>query len=254
MPVAVEMDTVTKIYRRGNGRPPVHAVTCLCLSAPAGQILGLLGQENAGKTTVLNLIGGLIKPTAGHVLVNGYDTKRDPREARRQIKTLLAPIPGSDRRSIPAQPIVLIDEPAPGIDVLRSQQTIRELAQEHGKTVVLATRAVRVARTLCNHVAILHRGRLIADMEARFLEERYLALHFCQIKVKGQLTDTWTGWFSNLTMTPYDNGEMMLSGPIVDQAALYGLLIKVRDLGLPLLSVRYDPRTLGERVRGHCHR
>src|ERR1700676_3385383 len=58
-----------------------------------------------------------------------------------------------------------------------------------------------------------------------------------QIRIKGQLGREWTDWFEGLTLTALDNGETLLTGPVVDQAALHGLLRKVRDLGVPLLSV-----------------
>ena len=58
-----------------------------------------------------------------------------------------------------------------------------------------------------------------------------------QIRVKGQLGPHWTDWFGGLTITPEANGDTLLTGPVVDQAALHGLLRRVRDLGLPLLSV-----------------
>ena len=64
-----------------------------------------------------------------------------------------------------------------------------------------------------------------------------------QIRVKGHLVDQpWSDWFQELTITLEENGEMLLTGSIVDQAALHGLLKKVRDLGMPLLSVnRVEP-------------
>ena len=58
-----------------------------------------------------------------------------------------------------------------------------------------------------------------------------------QIRIKGHLGREWTDWFGGLTITQEDNGDTLLTGPLVDQAALHGLLRKVRDLGLPLLSV-----------------
>ena len=58
-----------------------------------------------------------------------------------------------------------------------------------------------------------------------------------QIRVQGHLSCQWTEWFAGLSITLEDNGDTLLTGPVVDQAALYGLLRKVRDLGLPLLSV-----------------
>ncbi len=58
-----------------------------------------------------------------------------------------------------------------------------------------------------------------------------------QIRIKGHLGRHWTDWFGGLTITLEDNGETLLTGPVVDQAALHGLLRKVRDVGMPLISV-----------------
>ena len=66
------------------------------------------------------------------------------------------------------------------------------------------------------------------------------------IRVKGQLASHWSAWFNGLTISNEPNGEAILSGPLVDQAALHGVLIKVRDLGLPLLAVTSEDVTLQE--------
>lgn len=58
-----------------------------------------------------------------------------------------------------------------------------------------------------------------------------------QIRVKSHLGPNWTDWFEGLTITREADGHMLLTGPVIDQAALYGLLKKVRDLGMPLVSV-----------------
>ena len=58
-----------------------------------------------------------------------------------------------------------------------------------------------------------------------------------QIRIKGHLGPQWTDWFGGLTITLEEGGETLLTCPVADQAALYGLLRKVRDLGLPLISV-----------------
>ena len=58
-----------------------------------------------------------------------------------------------------------------------------------------------------------------------------------QIRIKGHLGRDWTDWFGGLTLTLEDNGETLLTGPVIDQAALHGVLKKVRDVGMPLLSV-----------------
>jgi hypothetical protein len=58
-----------------------------------------------------------------------------------------------------------------------------------------------------------------------------------QIRLKGHLDDRWAEWFGGLIITREENGDTLLTGPVIDQAALHGLLKKVRDLGLPLVSV-----------------
>ena len=58
-----------------------------------------------------------------------------------------------------------------------------------------------------------------------------------QIRVKSHLDSDWTDWFGGLTITLEEDGNTLLTGPVVDQAALYGVLKKVRDLGMPLVSV-----------------
>ena len=58
-----------------------------------------------------------------------------------------------------------------------------------------------------------------------------------EIRVKGHLDSRWADWFEGLSFTHESDGTTILSGPVVDQAALHGLLRKVRDLGMPLISV-----------------
>ena len=58
-----------------------------------------------------------------------------------------------------------------------------------------------------------------------------------QIRLKGHLDRQWIHWFEGLTITLEEDGNTLLAGPLTDQAALHGLLKKVRDLGMPLVSV-----------------
>ena len=60
-----------------------------------------------------------------------------------------------------------------------------------------------------------------------------------QIRIKGHLSHQWADWFDGLTITLEEDGNTLLTGTVIDQAALHGLLKKVRDLGMPLLSVNY---------------
>ena len=63
-----------------------------------------------------------------------------------------------------------------------------------------------------------------------------------QIRIKGHLERRWEDWFEGMSITLEDNGDTLITGPVVDQAALHGLVKKVRDLGLLLISVnRLDP-------------
>ena len=72
-----------------------------------------------------------------------------------------------------------------------------------------------------------------------------------EIRLKGQLDHRWTDWFGGLAITPQRNGDTLLSGPVVDQAALHGLLRKVRDLGMPLLSITpQDHQSSGDHRKG----
>ena len=58
-----------------------------------------------------------------------------------------------------------------------------------------------------------------------------------EIRVKGHLDGHWSEWFDGLTIVNVEDGDTLLSGEIVDQSALHGVLVKVRDLGLPLIAV-----------------
>jgi hypothetical protein len=63
-----------------------------------------------------------------------------------------------------------------------------------------------------------------------------------QIRIKGHLGRQWTEWFGGMAVTRVEDGETLLTGPVMDQAALHGLLKKIRDLGTPLISVtRVNP-------------
>jgi hypothetical protein len=65
-----------------------------------------------------------------------------------------------------------------------------------------------------------------------------------QIRIQGHLGQQWAGWFDGLTIALEEDGNTLLSGPVIDQSALHGILKKIRDLGMPLLSVNSVDRDL----------
>jgi len=70
---------------------------------------------------------------------------------------------------------------------------------------------------------------------------------FYEIRISGQLDEQWSAWFDQMTLTRINNGDSLITGQVIDQAALHGLLRKVRDLGLSLISVnRLQPGQLNE--------
>ncbi len=83
-PSAIEITSLSKIYHERN-KSTVKAVNDLNLSIPTGQIFGFLGSNGAGKTTTIKMICGLITPTTGNVVVNGYDVARERSMAMRQL-------------------------------------------------------------------------------------------------------------------------------------------------------------------------
>jgi hypothetical protein len=73
-----------------------------------------------------------------------------------------------------------------------------------------------------------------------------------QIRIRGHLGSEWADWFGNLAVSLEDDGDTVLTGPVADQAALHGLLKKVRDLGMPLVSVnRADIYNKSEETKGN---
>ncbi len=293
---AFELKTLTKIYHNADGSA-LEAIADLSLAIPRGQVFGLLGSEGAGKTTLVEIMSGLVEPTSGTITLNGClllpgakilahqvgwvlagvqtinrrlsiwanvarqaQAKTWPESRLKQrIQALLAeldlpelPDCPVNRLRLPQQrlvtfvcalladpPIMIFDEPLAGLDTATAQLVKNWLArQAHvlGKTVIIATRQPELIEELGGEVAILNRGRLVTHQPVAQLLRLPQATVY-QIRFKGYLPHHWSSWFDNLTLTHLEKGVTMLSGPLRDQAALYGVLTKIRDLALPLLSV-----------------
>jgi hypothetical protein len=168
-------------------------------------------------------------------------------EARNLVRLVSAETPARTARAFLLNPdarILLLDEPIARLDETDARKYIGmlvELGNAHNKTIVLATRRLGVARELCDRIVMLDRGQLILDRRTSDpwwpkLTDVY------RITVGGQLDAEWSDWFDGMRIDTTGSGTSALVGPVPDQAALHGLLMKVRDLGLPLIALsRVEP-------------
>lgn len=225
----IELRHVTKRFSA------VTAVNDLSFQAPAGQIIGLLGQNGAGKTTTLNMLTGFFPPSSGQVLVQGQDMLLHPRECKRQIgylpeqpplydemtvqdyllfvSTLREVLARSARQHVEeiatlcglkdmlgrrigtlskgyrqrvgfAQalcgnpPVLVLDEPTVGLDprqVVEIRELMRTLGRQH--TILFSSHLLSEVQQLCSRVLILHRGRLIRDVDLSADRQEAVVLH-----------------------------------------------------------------------------
>jgi ABC-2 type transport system ATP-binding protein len=148
-------------------------------------------------------------------------------------------------------PIVLLDEPTLGLDVQAARmvkQWIRRLSQEEGKTVVLTTHQLDMAEELCDRVAIMRTGKLIADQSTASLLQLFQGDHY-QIQLEaaldGQRLDGLVPRLGGLRVL-HVNGHTTLSGPIANQDDLMSVIGALHESGAPLLRVEKSEPTLEE--------
>ncbi len=140
-------------------------------------------------------------------------------------------------------PIVLLDEPTLGLDVQAArtvQHWVTKLACEQGKTIILTSHQLDMVQTVCDRVAVMRKGRLLADKPMAELLSLFQAEQY-QIKVAGHLNGHSSARLAGLTPASVEDGTV-LAGTLDDQDSLYRVLAHIRDLGLPLVSVnRIEP-------------
>jgi ABC-2 type transport system ATP-binding protein len=140
-------------------------------------------------------------------------------------------------------PVLLLDEPTLGLDVQAARTVkamIKRLAGEEGRTVILTTHEMKLAEELCDRVAIISRGRIVADEPVSELLDLFAQEHY-EIVVEGQMQEAMRAGLEGLVLAQR-NGHSVLSGPLLDQGHLYRVLDHLRQSRLPLLSVnRADP-------------
>ncbi len=140
-------------------------------------------------------------------------------------------------------PILLLDEPTLGLDVQAARavkEIVRRLAREQGKTVVLTTHQLDMAEALCDRVAIISKGHVIADRPVGELLALFRTEYY-RIRVQGSLSDVPALLLDQLGAEE-ENGNVTLSGPIQDHKTFYAILVRLGNAGLPLLSAaRVEP-------------
>ena len=154
-----------------------EAVKGIDLKVHRGEIFGFLGPNGAGKTTTIRMIAGVLRPTAGRVIVGGDDLAQDPESAKARVGYIpdrpylyeklsaaefLRFVAGLWGREGPE--VIVVDEPMVGLDP-RSAKLLKDLFRTfagHGGTVFLSTHTLEVAESLCDRIAIINEGEIIA--------------------------------------------------------------------------------------------
>lgn len=227
----VVVEGLTKHYddlRRGR----IVAVNRISFTARAGEIFGLLGPNGAGKTTTLRLLSTLLRPTAGRVVINGFDVLTQPDQVRRSIGFMSVNTAVYDRMTawemveyfgmlyglsrdelqsrmeqlfdrlkmqeirdllgskmstgmkqkvsiaralVHDPPVLIFDEPTAGLDVLVARALLGAIAQlrDQGKCIIFSTHIMREAEKLCDRIAILYRGQILAMGTLEQLREHF---------------------------------------------------------------------------------
>ena len=187
--------------------------------------------------------GKYLKPRAERLLkeLNLWERRNDDvREFSRgmQQKVAISAALMSD------PPIVLLDEPTLGLDV-ESARTVREwvsrLAQVENKTVLLTTHQLTMAQELCDRIAIINEGRLIADRTVGELLSLFRRDYYT-IRVGGQFNGEGS-LFEGLVLEQSES-ETSITGDIADQDRLHHVLRCIREAGLPILSVQRSEPSL----------
>ena len=227
----IHVRRLTKCYadlRRGQ----LVALDGISFDAEPGQVYGLLGPNEAGKTTTLRILSTVLRPTAGSATVNGFDVLTQPSQVRRQIGFMSANTAVYDRMTgwemveyfgrlhgIPERelagrmerlfrrlkmndtrdvlgakmstgmkqkvsvaraivhdpPVLIFDEATARLDVLVARALLNTVAElrDHDKCIVFSTHIMREAEKLCDRIAIMHRGQILAEGTLEQLREQH---------------------------------------------------------------------------------
>jgi ABC-type multidrug transport system ATPase subunit len=272
---ALQITGLTLAYPDGSGRT-TPILDQISLTIPTGAVTALLGLPGAGKTSLLRAASGRIPTQPGKVRISGLDLAASPIGASKAwlqgdpilspelssgnpedfnnllISLEIEPSALADPASLPStvqdrarlvpllldpSPLLLIDE-HPGLTLATAallQTWLPDRAHARGQAVFLATQQPEVASLLCDRVAILQHGRLVYDGPLPNISSPLEGSSY-RIRLGGRIDPHSAGWPPGLTVSS-EGGDVLLAGELPDQAALYGVLARARDLGLTLLSI-----------------
>jgi len=165
------------------------------------------------------------------------------------------------RALLSTRPILLLDEPTAELDQPTTwalHRWLQHRTRDLGDTVILATRQPAVAQMFCDRIAVMSQGRVLRELslvEWRSAEQESIY----QIRVKVRLTKERATWFDGFELTWPEEGGTLLTGAILDQAELHGILAKIRDMGLHLISATRVELDLEKKIhqlvsrQGYCN-
>jgi ABC-type multidrug transport system ATPase subunit len=203
------------------------------------EIMGVLGAANAGKTTLLNILAGQLEPDAGRIVINGREAGTYPPLLREQVAFEPQPLTLANP-ALAGKSLIVLDEPhlhQPSLSLPEISSALRDFVRTPGRSAIVATRDPVLAQRLCDRVTLMNTGHILSVIPVRYLAEAYQNHELYEFQVHGQFDPAWYDWMDDIEVIPC-GGDSLFYCPVVDQANLFGVIARFRDLGQTLLAIR----------------